>query len=117
VSTISHGQESIHRAESMLTEKAKLPPLGNDPASVRWKETQKNTSKQSVHSQVSAMNAATAQMVSSNSFTLFVSVKYVVDSIAHFVIKGKEYFKPKDKLCYSTFYHNNSRAILNCFKT
>jgi hypothetical protein len=47
----------------MLTEKAKLPPLGNDPASVRWKETQKNTSKQSVHSQVSAMNAATAQMV------------------------------------------------------
>ena len=63
ISTISHGQESIHRAESMLTEKAQLPPLGNDPASVRWKETQKNTSKQSVHSQVSAMNAATAQMV------------------------------------------------------
>ena len=47
----------------MLDEKAKLPPLGNDPASYRWKETQKNTNKQSVHSQVSAMNAATAQMV------------------------------------------------------
>ena len=30
---------------------------------IRWKENQKNTSKQSVHSQVSAMNAATAQMV------------------------------------------------------
>ena len=47
----------------MLNEKAQLPPLGNDPASYRWKETQKNTNKQSVHSQVSAMNAATAQMV------------------------------------------------------
>ena len=29
----------------------------------RWKETQWNTNQQSVHSQVSAMNAATAQMV------------------------------------------------------
>ena len=47
----------------MLNEKAKLPPLGNDPASYRWKETQKTTNKQSIHSQVSAMNAATAQMV------------------------------------------------------
>lgn len=47
----------------MLQEKARLPPLGNDPASYRWKETQKSTNKQSIHSQVSAMNAATAQMV------------------------------------------------------
>lgn len=47
----------------MLNEKAKLPNLGNDPHSYRWKETQKNTNRQSVHSQVSAMNAATAQMV------------------------------------------------------
>ena len=53
ISTISHGQESIEKANSMLNEKAKLPPLGNDPASYRWKETQKNTNKQSVHSQVS----------------------------------------------------------------
>ncbi|CAB4054720.1 TLN [Lepeophtheirus salmonis] len=29
----------------------------------QWKETQKNTNKQTIHSQVSAMNAATAQMV------------------------------------------------------
>lgn len=47
----------------MLNEKAKLPPLGTDPASYRWRESQKNTNKQSIHSQVSAMNAATAQMV------------------------------------------------------
>ncbi|QQP52773.1 Uncharacterized protein FKW44_005020, partial [Caligus rogercresseyi] len=63
VSTISQGQRSIHHAETLLTEKANLPQLGNDPASSRWKETQKNTNKQSIHSQVSAMNAATAQMV------------------------------------------------------
>ena len=63
VSTISQGQESIKQTEHLLNEKAKLPPLGNDPASYRWKETQKTTNKQSIHSQVSAMNAATAQMV------------------------------------------------------
>ncbi len=51
VSTITHGQESINRAENLLNEKAKLPPLGNDPASYRWKESQKNTNKQSIHSQ------------------------------------------------------------------
>eukprot|EP00095_Tigriopus_kingsejongensis_P007975 maker-scaffold475_size161908-snap-gene-0.21 protein:Tk07975 transcript:maker-scaffold475_size161908-snap-gene-0.21-mRNA-1 annotation:"Talin-1" len=63
VSTISHGQESINKAEGLLNQKATLPSLGNDPTSFRWKETQKTTSKQSIHSQVSAMNAATAQMV------------------------------------------------------
>ena len=52
VSTISHGQESINRAEDLLNAKAKLPSLGNDPASYRWKETQKTTNKQSIHSQV-----------------------------------------------------------------
>lgn len=50
-------------AEDMLIKKATLPELGTDGASKRWKESQMNTNKQSVHSQVSAMNAATAQMV------------------------------------------------------
>lgn len=63
VSTISAGQDAIDTAHNLLSEKAKLPPLGNDPASLRWKETQWNTNQQAVHSQVSAMNAATAQMV------------------------------------------------------
>jgi hypothetical protein len=35
---------------------------------LRWKETQWNTNQQAVHSQVSAMNAATAQMVSQHVF-------------------------------------------------
>ena len=36
VSTISAGQEAIDNASSLLNEKAKLPPLGNDPASIRF---------------------------------------------------------------------------------
>ena len=36
VSTISDGQEAINNAQNLLNEKAKLPPLGNDPASLRW---------------------------------------------------------------------------------
>ena len=63
ISTIATGQQAIDTASNMLNEKAKLPPLGPDPASVKWKETQWNTNQQAVHSQVSAMNAATAQMV------------------------------------------------------
>ena len=52
ISTISAGQEAIDSASSLLNEKAKLPPLGSDPASVKWKETQWNTNQQAVHSQV-----------------------------------------------------------------
>lgn len=63
ISTITHGQKSINDAEKLLNERVTLPVLGNDPASLGWKQTQKITNKQSVHSQVSAMNAATAQMV------------------------------------------------------
>jgi len=63
ISTISAGQEAIESASSMLDTKATLPNLGQDPASVKWKENQWNTNQQAVHSQVSAMNAATAQMV------------------------------------------------------
>jgi len=63
ISTISTGQRSISETESLLLEKIRLPVLGNDPASMRWRESQKNTNKQSVHSLVSALNAATAQMV------------------------------------------------------
>ena len=35
VSTITAGQEAIDNAQSLLGEKAKLPPLGQDPASIR----------------------------------------------------------------------------------
>ena len=63
VTTISKGQESIHNAEDLLMEKAKLPPLGNDPASYRWKTTEKSTKKQSIHSQVRKPKATFDQIL------------------------------------------------------
>lgn len=40
-----------------------LPELGQDAGSLRWKERTMDTSKQVVTSQIAAMNAATAQVV------------------------------------------------------
>ena len=51
ISTIPAGHEVIDGASSLFNEKAKLPPLGSDPASFKWKETQWNTNQQAVHSQ------------------------------------------------------------------
>lgn len=42
---------------------AQLPELGSDPASIKWKEVTLDTNKQNVSSQIAAMNAATAQVV------------------------------------------------------
>ncbi|XP_066588504.1 talin-1 isoform X3 [Prorops nasuta] len=63
LSTITAGHEVIHIAETELTTKAHLPELGSDPASLRWIEQTIDTHKQSVGSQIAAMNAATAQVV------------------------------------------------------
>lgn len=43
--------------------KATLPPLGTDPGSMQWREETLETSKQTVTSHLSNMNAATAQVV------------------------------------------------------
>ncbi|XP_072756024.1 talin-2 isoform X3 [Anoplolepis gracilipes] len=63
LSTISAGHEVIHIAEMELSTKAQLPELGTDPASLRWIEQTIDTHKQNVGSQIAAMNAATAQVV------------------------------------------------------
>ncbi|XP_065332613.1 talin-2 isoform X2 [Cloeon dipterum] len=63
VGTINAGHDAISAAEHELQTKAQLPKLGNDPASIKWKETTLDTNKQSVSSQIAAMNAATAQVV------------------------------------------------------
>ncbi|XP_071567528.1 talin-1 isoform X2 [Temnothorax nylanderi] len=63
LSTITAGHEVIHIAETELTTKAQLPELGTDPASLRWIEQTIDTHKQNVGSQIAAMNAATAQVV------------------------------------------------------
>ncbi|XP_065576606.1 talin-1-like isoform X2 [Artemia franciscana] len=55
--------ESISVAEHELESKAAIPELGNDAASIKWKRTTMDTKKQSVTSQIAAMNAATASVV------------------------------------------------------
>lgn len=63
LSTISAGHEIIVTAEKELITKVTMPRLGSDPASIKWKETTLDTNKQNVSSQIAAMNAATAQVV------------------------------------------------------
>lgn len=63
LSTISAGHDSIDVAEQELRTKAQIPELGSDPASLKWKETTLDANKQNVSSQIAAMNAATAQVV------------------------------------------------------
>lgn len=54
------------RAEKELESKAPLPPLGNDPGSLQWRETTMETSKQTVTTHLATMNAATAQVVTAS---------------------------------------------------
>ncbi|XP_015597713.1 talin-1 isoform X2 [Cephus cinctus] len=63
LSTITAGHEVIQTAENELSSKAQLPELGTDPASLKWIEQTIDTHKQNVGSQIAAMNAATAQVV------------------------------------------------------
>ncbi|XP_012143051.2 talin_middle and talin-RS domain-containing protein rhea isoform X1 [Megachile rotundata] len=63
LSTITAGHEVIHIAETELSCKAQLPELGTDPVSLKWIEQTIDTHKQNVGSQIAAMNAATAQVV------------------------------------------------------
>ncbi|KDR19212.1 Talin-1 [Zootermopsis nevadensis] len=63
LSTISAGHDVIVTVEKELETKAQIPELGSDPASLKWKETTLDTNKQNVSSQIAAMNAATAQVV------------------------------------------------------
>ncbi|XP_068621832.1 talin-1-like [Battus philenor] len=62
LSTITTGKEIIKQTEEGLS-RASLPALGQDAASVKWKQVTMDTSKQVVTSQIAAMNAATAQVV------------------------------------------------------
>ncbi|XP_043217689.1 talin-2-like isoform X2 [Amphibalanus amphitrite] len=63
VNTIVVGHEAIDSARRQLDTRMQFPELGTDPASLKWKETTMDTNKQSVSSQLAAMNAATAQVV------------------------------------------------------
>lgn len=63
VSTISSTQSKIKASEIELEARAHIPELGSDPASKKWKQVTLDTRKQNVGSQIAAMNAATAQVV------------------------------------------------------
>ncbi|KAK4327375.1 hypothetical protein Pmani_002156 [Petrolisthes manimaculis] len=77
VSTIETGQVTIEECVQNLETKAVLPELGTDPASIKWKQVTLDSNKQTVTSQIAAMNAATAEVV-----TLTSSVHEEVDHTA-----------------------------------
>ncbi|KAG7155036.1 Talin-2-like, partial [Homarus americanus] len=77
VSTIETGQVIIGECAQSLETKAELPELGTDPASIKWKQVTLDSNKQTVTSQIAAMNAATAEVV-----TLTSSVHEEVDHTA-----------------------------------
>lgn len=72
VSTIETGQVTIEECVQNLETKAVLPELGTDPASVKWKQVTLDSNKQTVTSQIAAMNAATAEVVTLTSCKFFV---------------------------------------------
>ncbi len=61
--TIEASVIAVEKAEQELETKAELPPLGDDPASRKWKEQTMEVQKQTVNDQLAAMGAATAQVV------------------------------------------------------
>ncbi|XP_049817811.1 talin-2 isoform X3 [Aethina tumida] len=63
LTTISATQSRIKESEIELESRAHIPELGTDAASMKWKEVTLDTRKQNVGSQIAAMNAATAQVV------------------------------------------------------
>ncbi|CAH1788698.1 unnamed protein product [Owenia fusiformis] len=61
--TIDEGLSAMTNVDEELQKKADVPDLGSDPASRKWRENTMDVSKQNVGAQLSAMNAATAQVV------------------------------------------------------
>ncbi|XP_048523491.1 talin-1 isoform X1 [Dendroctonus ponderosae] len=63
ISTIEATHTKIKESEIELETKAQYPEIGSDAAAKKWKQVTLDTSKQNVGSQIAAMNAATAQVV------------------------------------------------------
>ncbi|ESN92443.1 hypothetical protein HELRODRAFT_115799 [Helobdella robusta] len=60
---IGAGLTSMKGIQNDLETKGQVPQLGTDPASIKWRETAMDNSRQRLSAQLSAMNAATAQVV------------------------------------------------------
>ncbi|XP_041355718.1 talin-1-like [Gigantopelta aegis] len=61
--TIEEGISAVDAAHSDLQKRGEVPKLGADAHSVKWRENQLDLNRQKVGAQLSAMNAATAQLV------------------------------------------------------
>lgn len=79
LSKISMTQETIRTIEGELQQKLIIP----DSASSSWKETAVSSNKQTVSSHIAAMNAATAQLITSTSGSQmdYTSVEEAINSI------------------------------------
>ncbi|KAI0230740.1 Talin-1 [Lamellibrachia satsuma] len=63
LSNIETSLTAVQSAQTDLEQKSHLPPLGSDPASMKWRMNARDMSAQNVGAQLSAMTAATAQVV------------------------------------------------------
>ncbi|XP_021951847.1 talin-1 isoform X2 [Folsomia candida] len=57
------GHDAIDKSRDILNQRFDLPPMGDDPHTRKWKETTIDTKKANVQTQIAAMNAATAHVV------------------------------------------------------
>ncbi|XP_071788038.1 talin-1-like isoform X4 [Asterias amurensis] len=64
---IERGFTAVDAANNDLMTQAELPPLGTDPASKQWRQNTIDVNKQNIQSQLSAMSAATAGIISQTS--------------------------------------------------
>lgn len=63
ITTIEAARVAIGQAHSNLDQRPILEDIGNDPVSLQWKANMIDVNRQNVTSHLSAMNAATAQVV------------------------------------------------------
>ncbi|XP_022084655.1 talin-1-like isoform X7 [Acanthaster planci] len=64
---VERGFTAVDAAQNDLMTKAELPPLGTDPASKQWRQNTIDVNKQNIQSQLSALSAATAGIISQTS--------------------------------------------------
>lgn len=67
MTNIQRGFTAMEEARNDLGTRAEIPPLGSDQASRQWRENAMDVNKQNIQSQLSAMAAATAGIISETS--------------------------------------------------
>ncbi|XP_071498741.1 talin-1-like [Diadema antillarum] len=67
MTNIQQGFTAMEEARNDLGTRAEIPPLGSDQASMQWRQNAMDVNKQNIQSQLSAMAAATAGIISETS--------------------------------------------------